>query len=158
MCILIRNGYANSRASSNMSSPRSFKSDRGSDPVADRFDKHLLDYQMDENDDDRSHVEDTQFGNLEIDIQATAGYDLNDARQPPQPAQPDQLELPHPSSNLARFLSMPIEDDDVTPAFTFGKAQKTLAIGIPRKGGEQASGPTKEAKQALTADNGDASE
>lgn len=119
-----------------MSSPRSQGSPRGFDPAEEFFESHRVEDQYD----DRAQVEETQFADVEIDTQATAGYDLGDAHQPPESAHPELPQMFQPKSFHVTY------DDDVNVAsgFAFGKAQKkTPAIGIPKKGVE-ARGPAQE--------------
>lgn len=135
-----------------MSSPRSLGSPGGANPEDPFYESRPLEDQYD----DRTQVEETQFAGVEIDTQATAGYDLDDALQPNQLGEP---QLPPRSNFAARVLSMPQEDVDEAPTFSFSRAQKKpLAIAIPRKGAEQATDSSKEAQDSPAVDKKDARE
>lgn len=115
-------------------SSRNSGSRRGSDPINSQSDDQAFDFELslDDINQDVSQVKDTQFTEMEIDTQAPESYDRRD--------------LPFTQQTAAqKRFSVPDDEDDIRPAFTFGKAQKkTLAIGIPRMAGDPAKEPAKE--------------
>lgn len=112
------------------SSPRS-----STDPIDSEFDDQAFDFDLsldDEIEAEVFQVKDTQFAEMEIDTQATESC--------------DRRELPSTQQTAAqKRFSVPVDEDELQPAFTFSRAQKkTLAIGIPRMAGGPAKEPTVE--------------
>ena len=137
-----------------MSSPKSVESFTGSDTAADTSLERVFDCDMEENNEGRKQVEETQFVDVDIDTQGTTGDNRRGVAHSPQPVSPALSMMAK-----SKQFSFSLDDDDDAPAFAFGKAMiKTPAISLPRKGADQARAPAKEVAHAPTIDNDHARE